>query len=138
MSTPVLQIKGSIRDSEEGRRTYRPKRCHYNNKDEVKSPNILSNDNYQASFQKFSQRKLHIFVWFQVFLSNTNSVGWGCRIHQLYLSRESRPLTNKCLGFDIQTSDDEVPVVHLWGIWSTPSLSLLPDPLWTVRIPTMS
>ena len=28
---------------EEGRRTYRPKHCEYNNKDEVNSPNIQSN-----------------------------------------------------------------------------------------------
>ena len=31
---------------EEGRRTYQLKRCDYNNKDEVNSPNILSNNNY--------------------------------------------------------------------------------------------
>ena len=37
----------------EGRRTYQPRRCDYNNKDEVNSLNILSNYNYQASFQKF-------------------------------------------------------------------------------------
>ena len=34
--------------SEEGRRTYRPKCCKYNNKNEVYSLNILSNNNYQA------------------------------------------------------------------------------------------
>ena len=38
---------------EEGRRTYQPKRCEYNNKDDINSPNILSNNNYQASSQKF-------------------------------------------------------------------------------------
>ena len=30
---------------EEGRTTYRPKRWDYNNKDEVNSPNILSDNN---------------------------------------------------------------------------------------------
>ena len=40
---------------EEDRRTYRPKRFEYNNKDEVNSPNILSNNNYQASSQKCGQ-----------------------------------------------------------------------------------
>ena len=30
---------------EEGRKTYRPKRCDYNNKDEANSPNIQSNNN---------------------------------------------------------------------------------------------
>ena len=29
---------------EEGRRTYQPNRCDYNDKDEVNSPNILSNN----------------------------------------------------------------------------------------------
>ena len=44
-----------VRDEtpEEGRRTYRPKRCEHNNKDEINSLNILSNNNYQASSQKF-------------------------------------------------------------------------------------
>ena len=30
---------------EEGRRTYQPKHYDYNNKDDVNSPNILSNNN---------------------------------------------------------------------------------------------
>ena len=30
---------------EEGRRTYRSKRCEYNIKDKINSPNILSNNN---------------------------------------------------------------------------------------------
>ena len=37
----------------ESQRTYRPKCSDYNNKDEVNSPNILSNNNHQASSQKF-------------------------------------------------------------------------------------
>ena len=40
---------------EEGRRTYQPKRCDDSNKYKVISLNILSNDNYQASSQKFRQ-----------------------------------------------------------------------------------
>ena len=40
---------------EEGRRRYRPKRCEYNNEDEVNSPNILGDKNYQALSQKFWQ-----------------------------------------------------------------------------------
>ena len=41
--------------SEEGRRTYRPKRCGNNNKDEDNSPKTLNNKNHQASSQKFRQ-----------------------------------------------------------------------------------
>ena len=40
---------------EEGRRTYRPKRCGNNNKDENNSPKNLNDKNQQASSQKFRQ-----------------------------------------------------------------------------------
>ena len=38
---------------EEGRRTYRPKCCGNNNKDEDNCLKTLNDKNYQASFQKF-------------------------------------------------------------------------------------
>ena len=37
--------------------------------------------------------------------------------------------TNECPSYDIKQSDDEGPVLELWGMWSTPSLLLLPGPL---------
>ena len=40
---------------EEGRRTYRPKRCGNSNKDEDNSPKKLNDKNQQASSQKFRQ-----------------------------------------------------------------------------------
>ena len=40
---------------EKGRRTYRPKRCGNNNKDEDNSPKNLNDKNQQASSQKFRQ-----------------------------------------------------------------------------------
>ena len=40
---------------EVGRRTYRPKRCGNNNKDEDNSPKTLNDKNQQASSQKFRQ-----------------------------------------------------------------------------------
>ena len=40
---------------EEGWMTYQPKHCEHNNQDEINSPNILSNNNYQATSQKFKQ-----------------------------------------------------------------------------------
>ena len=40
---------------EEGRRTYQPKRCRNNNKDEDNSPKNLNDKNQQASSQKFRQ-----------------------------------------------------------------------------------
>ena len=40
---------------EEGRRTHRPTRYEYNNKDEDNSPKTLSDKNHQASSKKFRQ-----------------------------------------------------------------------------------
>ena len=40
---------------EEGWRTYRPKRCGNDYKDEVNSPKTLNDKNHQASSQKFRQ-----------------------------------------------------------------------------------
>ena len=57
-------------------------------------------------------------------------VGWGCRIHWLHLCRGLR-LPNEYPGYDLKQSDGEVPVMlELWGMQSTPSLPLLPGPLW--------
>ena len=44
--------------SEEGRRTYRPKRCGNNNKDEDNIPKTLGDKNQQALSQKFRQNKI--------------------------------------------------------------------------------
>ena len=43
---------------EEGRWTYRPKRCGNNNNDEDNSSKTLNDKNHQASSQKFRQLKL--------------------------------------------------------------------------------
>ena len=57
-------------------------------------------------------------------------VGWGCRIHRLHLCR-GVDLPNKCPVYDTKQSDGEVPVMQeLSGMQSTPSLPLLPGPLW--------
>ncbi len=40
---------------DDARRTYRPKRCGYNNEDEDNSPRTLNNKNHQDSSQKFRQ-----------------------------------------------------------------------------------
>ena len=50
---------------EEGRRTYRPKRCENNNKDEDNSPKNLNDKNQQASSQKFR----HLFFVIATLLS---------------------------------------------------------------------
>ena len=53
--------------------------------------------------------------------SATCPVGWSCRIHQLHLFRGRRsPLHPSVV----------VVMLELWGMWTTPSLPSLPDPLW--------
>ena len=49
---------------EEGRRTYRPKRCENNNKDEDNSPKTLNDKNHQVSSQKFKlvSKMISIFL----------------------------------------------------------------------------
>ena len=58
-SVTMVQIRGSVWDSawtpEKGQRTYRPKHCDYNNEDEINSPNVLIDNNYLVSSQKFRQ-----------------------------------------------------------------------------------
>ena len=58
------------------------------------------------------------------------SVSWGYRIHWLLLCTVLHSF-NKCPGYDTKQSDGEVSVMlELWEMWSTPSLPLLPGPLW--------
>ena len=73
--TYVVQIKGLVPNSvdsqfqhetpEEGWRTYLLK-CECNNKDEVNSLNVISNNNYQASSQKFRQIKNWYWILFHL------------------------------------------------------------------------
>ena len=57
-------------------------------------------------------------------------VGWGRRIHGLFLCRGVRPPSNECPGYDTKQSDGEIPaMLELWGMRGTPSLPLLPGPL---------
>ena len=71
--------------------------------------------------------KHETFIQFQLLFC---SVGWGCRIHRLQLGWGVTP-TNEFPGHDTKQSNGEVPgMMGLWGMWSTPSLLLLPVPLW--------
>ena len=55
-SSKFCEGSGVRQTPEEGRKTYRPKRCGNSNKDEDNSPKTLNDKNHQASSQKF--RKL--------------------------------------------------------------------------------
>ena len=65
----------------------------------------------------------HIFVRI-CFLSCIHSTGY---LSSLFL--DSADMGQLYPGYDIKPSDTEVTFLDLWGMWSTPSLSLLPDPL---------
>ena len=48
---------------EEGRRTYRPRHCGNNNKDEDNCPKTLDDKNHQASSQKFKEMRVRAGVF---------------------------------------------------------------------------
>ena len=48
-----------------------------------------------------------------------------------FSAKEYNPPLDECPGFDTKQSNGEFSVIlELWGIRSTLSLALLPDPLW--------
>ena len=54
---------------EEGRRTYQPKHCGNNNKDEGNCPKTLNVKNHQASSQKFAQlMSIYIYIYIYIYI----------------------------------------------------------------------
>ena len=49
---------------------------------------------------------------------------------QLHPCKGVRPYSNEFSGYDIKHSDGKAPALELSEMWSTPSLPLLPGPLW--------
>ena len=71
-----------------------------------------------------------IYTMFHTLIDRCDPVSWDCRRHWLHLYRGVSP-TNECPRYDTKQFDSEASVMlELWGMWSTPSLSLLPGPLW--------
>ena len=64
------------------------------------------------------------------FTKMVSPVSWGCRIRQLHLCRGANPPPHECSKYDIKQSDDEAPILEIWGMQNTSSLPLLPSPLW--------
>ena len=62
-----------------------------------------------------------LFTWV-FFLRDSIQVIWVYRIFD-YIS-----------GYDIKPGDGVAPVLELWGMWSTPSLQLLPVPPWPIMV----
>ena len=71
------------------------------------------------------------YRFFSKYILLDGPVDWGYRIHTLHLCRKVRLPINNCSGHNSKQSDCEAPVMlELWGMQSTPSLQLLPGPLW--------
>ena len=54
-----------------------PKCCDYSNKDDVNNPNILSNINYQVSFQKKNPKILINFLLCKQTYENKNGIAFN-------------------------------------------------------------
>ena len=49
--------------------------------------------------------------------------------HTASLQRGKAASSKKGAGYDIKLSDSDAPTLEIWGMWCTPSLSMLPGPL---------
>ena len=80
------------------------------------------------------EKQIQIYVLISVPVTSIQScpVSWSSRIHQQFLCSGVRPSPQWVSWiYDIKQSDGEIPVMlELWGMWSTPSLPLLPGSLW--------
>ena len=65
-----------------------------------------------------------LYIWF-------TPVSWDGRVHRLHLCRRIKPPPyDECPGYDSKKSDSEASIMlGLLGIWSTPLMPLLLDPL---------
>ena len=79
--------RGSIcyKIPEEGRGTYRPKRCANINKDEDNSPKNLDDKNHQALSQKFRQRIICLFEFHGISTTMGYSMPNPVNIYELYM-----------------------------------------------------
>ena len=85
-----------------------------------------------STFKKIYLRREHILrllVYKPFSTQLVYPVGWGCRIHRLFLCRGVSRL-NECLGYDTKQSDGVIPALELLETRSTPSLPSLPGLFW--------
>ena len=76
---------------------------------------------------------LNGIIWNKTVLTSTLCIAQlaGAVEYTDCFSAEGLDPLYECAGYDCKQSDGEVPVMQeLWGMWSTPSLPLLPGPLW--------
>ena len=78
------------------------------------------------------KESIYLSIYHQPFLSiwqYLGPIGWIVRIPWVCLCRVER-LPNESTEYDMKPSDHDTPVLDLWGMWSNPTLPLLPSPLW--------
>ena len=76
------------------------------------------------------KRKLYILSFIGLLL-----LGWNIYIYTAGAVEYSKTShTNEWPRYDTKQSDAGVPVEELWRMRNTPSLSLLLDPLWPVKV----
>ena len=90
--------------------------------------------------KRYSIANTNNYKWFHVLPSNSNRNPPICPLAQpagvveytdCTSAEGQHPPSNECPRYDTKQSDGEVPVMlRLWGMQSTPSLPLLPGPLW--------
>ena len=71
----------------------------------------------------------HIHYWKYIYIQS-NPVGWGSRIFQLYLCRGIRLLQQVSWIWHYRSYGEAPVILELWGMRSTPLLPLFPGPLW--------
>ena len=97
---------------------------------------------YLFSYQ-FESLYNTLSIYLSIYLSIPSPFGKVCRICRLHLCRGVRTPLNESPEYDLKLSDGEAPVLlELWRMWSTPSASSPPGPLWPgvtvpVRVPSM-
>ena len=117
---------------------------NYNNR--AKITNII-NSNSNSFTNLINHSYFYLFIHSLIFENSLNlflclhlviksppiysTVGWGCRIHRLYLCREVKPHPNECPRYDTKQSDGKIPVMlDLWGMRSPSLLPSFLGPLW--------
>ena len=84
---------------------------------------------WHINYCRISNVKYSLYIYIKFIVAqSTGAVEYTDRI-----SAEGQdPTSNGCPGYDTKQSHGEVPVMlELWGMRSTPSLPLLPGPLWS-------
>ena len=79
---------------------------------------------------RLKKNLIDIRVKYFFYLIPPSPVSWGCRIHWLHLCRGVRLHQPVFWIWHLTASDGEIPVLEFLRMWSTPSVPLLPGPLW--------